>query len=659
VFKVEDEETEAGDGDGVRAGLKLSLPSVQMSGLRLGVSYTFTVSALNVAGASDASEPSNPALLSDPDVPIPCLAWQTQTSLSSSHTPRSLVAPSDERPHPLTRAQSRNVWKSLVSVVLGGQNLDDGNNSNEAETWVNMLVPLPTKTVLPNLDEVLQQSEPQFPGELIIEEDPAPPEQPKESEADKLMKQVDDLVEEKLGDSCPDIDVDLPRRRIFLKSMIHFWAGTADIKPQCYSTVAQLQLACRTVNEVVETMGMKPLHLRVEGHVHKTSNLKKCWRLSKERAFVITEKICDENNYPLHTVHPQGFGPSRPLGDKKLDRRVEVHVMDDIAMDQAGLIPGAPTNIEVRIDETTGKPTVSFGGPRERMAENGALASSSIEKYSIHTITSTVTGPTEVTESPAELPETLVPGRIYSFEITAENENGVGKPSHVEKMLFDGERLTQVHRYASAVANQQSSDGVHLPFIAGTRPECPSFYVAVRIVGKVGFGGKTQSLTGPVRSWNPVWNDELQFDLRGNQVMMRQLHFEVLEKDSFSSVGECYVKATPDLLRDSSPSWYSLFPAVAHRPHAGPNNVVGDLELHVTHDSPDVLSVRVLQARNISFGHSKLTMGRSKLRSVSALSSPKQTRPRRLPGPSSVLVAQRPPASRLLPSPSNRNKKIV
>jgi outer membrane protein OmpA-like peptidoglycan-associated protein len=116
-----------------------------------------------------------------------------------------------------------------------------------------------------------------------------------------------------------------------LLEAIHFWAGTADVKPESESVVEQLQFACRMIHAVVaETEGMPPLHIRVEGHVHETRNIEKCWRLSKESAAVIADKIADAG-YPRSGLHPRGLGPSRPLGilgNPQMDRRVEVHVMD-------------------------------------------------------------------------------------------------------------------------------------------------------------------------------------------------------------------------------------------------------------------------------------------------------------------------------------------
>jgi hypothetical protein len=84
-----------------------------------------------------------------------------------------------------------------------------------------------------------------------------------------FLEQIGDIVSDRIAGNCPLLDVDLPARRIYLKEMINFWAGTADIKPQSYSIVDQLQVACSIINSVVGELGLMPLHLRVEGHVHK------------------------------------------------------------------------------------------------------------------------------------------------------------------------------------------------------------------------------------------------------------------------------------------------------------------------------------------------------------------------------------------------------
>merc|ERR1719261_198600 len=84
---------------------------------------------------------------------------------------------------------------------------------------------------------------------------------PQVFDTDEELERIDTIVRDRLGDQCPLIEVDLTARRIFLKEMINFWAGTADIKPACFQIVEQLQVACRMIHTVVAEEGMPPLHL--------------------------------------------------------------------------------------------------------------------------------------------------------------------------------------------------------------------------------------------------------------------------------------------------------------------------------------------------------------------------------------------------------------
>merc|ERR1711908_106800 len=137
----------------------------------------------------------------------------------------------------------------------------------------------------------------------------------------KSMRRVQTTTTRLISAHCPDIDVDLERGQIRLKNTIHFWAGTADIKPESYSLLRQLKIAVRAVFNVCISMHLPPVHLRVEGHVHKTLRQRKCWRISGERAQVIVSELV-QTGVPSVILHPKGFGASKPLGNNQADRRV-------------------------------------------------------------------------------------------------------------------------------------------------------------------------------------------------------------------------------------------------------------------------------------------------------------------------------------------------
>jgi outer membrane protein OmpA-like peptidoglycan-associated protein len=72
----------------------------------------------------------------------------------------------------------------------------------------------------------------------------------------------------------------------------------------------ELQTAATAIFNVCIMYGMAPVHLRIEGHVHLTDNVKKCWLLSGERAKLVAMAV-RRAGVPAVTLHPKGFGPSR------------------------------------------------------------------------------------------------------------------------------------------------------------------------------------------------------------------------------------------------------------------------------------------------------------------------------------------------------------
>jgi outer membrane protein OmpA-like peptidoglycan-associated protein len=154
------------------------------------------------------------------------------------------------------------------------------------------------------------------------------------------MKKIQTIVRMKLEGRIKYIVVDLINMRIYLNEMINFHAGTANIKEEDMEIVDELTLVCRTIHEVVREFNLPDIHLRVEGHVHKTKNIEKCWRLSNERADVIVQRVV-AGGTPQESLHSKGFGPSRPLGSAEENRRVEVHVMSDEEVANAGKEDGS------------------------------------------------------------------------------------------------------------------------------------------------------------------------------------------------------------------------------------------------------------------------------------------------------------------------------
>ena len=128
------------------------------------------------------------------------------------------------------------------------------------------------------------------------------------------------MVMKRLHGKIRYIVVDLINMRIYLKEMINFHAGTANIKEEDMEIVDELTLVCRTIHEVVREFNLPDIHLRVEGHVHKTKNIEKCWRLSNERADVIVQRVV-AGGTPQESLHSKGFGHRRRRWRRGCGRR--------------------------------------------------------------------------------------------------------------------------------------------------------------------------------------------------------------------------------------------------------------------------------------------------------------------------------------------------
>jgi len=435
--------------------------SVVMMDLDQSKSYTFTVRAMNSVGEGSDSSPCNPLIWAH-DGPPSGLRRSMKDLRKKMHLPPMplTMAFSSSRSDTthldqpiLTTEQALVIWNKMHKFMFAQDPFHMHSGSGSAQ-WVTMNVPI-SPTVLPELMRLMQEPVGQ-PVEPVKPWMPvAPPLSPTNHVGPKVLDQEEELrriekdVNDRLGGRCPHIEVDLTNRRIHLQETINFWAGTADIKPECFSIVEQLQIACRMINTVVTEEGMPPLHMRVEGHVHKTNNIKKCWRLSDERAAVIVDKIGDAG-YPRSVLHPKGFGPSRPLGTPKTDRRVEVHVMDQAEMLQWGLLPGAPQDVAINVDDG-GTAVVTFKAPTvdplvHTMDISEALISANeIQKYSVGVWRSKLH---RQVSSPGTVQAVSIPGlrkgHAYHIEVAASSTHGMGKSAHLPMIRWNGSEIDRM-----------------------------------------------------------------------------------------------------------------------------------------------------------------------------------------------------------------------
>jgi hypothetical protein len=232
------------------------------------------------------------------------------------------------------------------------------------------------------------------------------------------------------------------------------------------------------------TFGLPPVHIRVEGHVHKTTNTQKCWSLSGERAKVIVLKM-SQTGIPPALLHPKGFGASKPLSknetDKKRDRRVEIHVMSQEEVQatfkaqnwnsmewvpehdeymkarQVSRLPSRPCNIRLGVSEFDN--IYVFFNPPKR---NGGYP---IKEYSVvcerkggeHNDTATMSHTGAGTSSPI-----MVSGKVderftYSFRVTATTELGEGESALLHDVTLKYNRSGEMRIEERRKRLQQSS----------------------------------------------------------------------------------------------------------------------------------------------------------------------------------------------------------
>jgi len=149
-------------------------------------------------------------------------------------------------------------------------------------------------------------------------------------------------VVEALGDSCPALEVDLLNMRIYLRDMINFEGGSAIVCKEDKHICHQLCKVVDKIDEVVREEQLPILHVKIEGHVHKTQNVAKCWTLSKQRADIIVQCML-EADVPLEILHPIGLGGSQPIGAAADNRRIEIKLMTDSEVE---LLTSAVTTIQ-------------------------------------------------------------------------------------------------------------------------------------------------------------------------------------------------------------------------------------------------------------------------------------------------------------------------
>ena len=113
------------------------------------------------------------------------------------------------------------------------------------------------------------------------------------------LRNVQRELDTRIGNSCPDIVVDVLGKRLIMKEAINFIGGKAQICVEDMYIVKQLIVVIKTLYEIVGDEEM--IHVRVDGHVQDTGKPERCLIISYFRAAEIVRNIA--KHIPKKFVH--------------------------------------------------------------------------------------------------------------------------------------------------------------------------------------------------------------------------------------------------------------------------------------------------------------------------------------------------------------------
>ena len=140
-----------------------------------------------------------------------------------------------------------------------------------------------------------------------------------------------------LGDSCPDVDIDVEQMKIVLSDEINFKGGKAVIQKDDLPVQAQLEKTIVALYTILQCKGYDMFHIRFDGHVHPTGKDMRCLVISYFRAAELVRRVV-KAGCPKEFLHAYGYGQRMPItSDKKkadLNRRVEINFLDHHHIEQ-------------------------------------------------------------------------------------------------------------------------------------------------------------------------------------------------------------------------------------------------------------------------------------------------------------------------------------
>jgi outer membrane protein OmpA-like peptidoglycan-associated protein len=145
------------------------------------------------------------------------------------------------------------------------------------------------------------------------------------------LHEVKTELDAQLGNTCPDVSIDVLRRKIVLSDEINFEGGKAVILAEDLPIQAQLEKTIVSLYTILKSKGYDMLHIRFDGHVHPTGKDMRCLVISYFRAAEIVRRVANAG-CPNEFLHAYSYGQRMPVtSDKKkadLNRRVDINFVD-------------------------------------------------------------------------------------------------------------------------------------------------------------------------------------------------------------------------------------------------------------------------------------------------------------------------------------------
>lgn len=165
---------------------------------------------------------------------------------------------------------------------------------------------------------------------------------PDQAEQMQSLNMLDVLVDERLGDSCPDVVVDLNRRQIRSRN-IEFKRNKTEMINEYEKILKQVAKTLSVVDDICNAHNLPQIQLEVAGHTRCPNPAKRANKahmsLSKARAKTVYKELLKMGSRKS-MLQPKGYGgtvPIEPTGKSSENQRVEFEVIKNQEFKLKGL----------------------------------------------------------------------------------------------------------------------------------------------------------------------------------------------------------------------------------------------------------------------------------------------------------------------------------